>query len=457
MNKIRRGNQVSSETVYTVAELTEKIAEKLEYAPDLKAVWVKGEIAECTRSSMGHWYFNLKDDEAVLKVVLFASQARHLKFTLTSGMEVLVKGSVAVYRARGVYQMLATEVESAGQGAYRQALLDRIGRLEKAGYFAKKRTLPEYPFQLGVVTSRSGAAIGDIKRVAGKRWPVANIQLFDCLVQGTEAPASIIKALNKAFLADLDILILARGGGSSDDLWAFNDEEVAKTLFASPIPVITGVGHEIDRTIVDLVADYAAPTPSGAAEVAVPDIKDVADRVNALERSLYNYALQALMEKEKTLRDFAAVINQHEPAKELLRLKERLKSLESLLRSTALYNLEIKDKDFKQLENTFRDLYPGKRIDSFKEKVKGHALKLDNLTFRRFSEIKEMFNSLRYGLELLSPENVLKKGYAVVLKEKQIVRSIKDVTSGDRISVNLKDGTLEAVVESTRKEDKADG
>lgn len=314
---------MSSETVLTVAELTELVAEKLEYAPDLKGIWVKGEIAECTRSSMGHWYFNLKDDAAVLKVVLFASQARNLKFTLTSGMEVLVKGSISVYRARGVYQMLATDVESAGQGAYRQALLELISRLEKDGYFAKKRPLPEYPLKIGVVTSQSGAAIEDIKRVVGKRWPVAEIQVFDTLVQGADAPASIVRALHQAYTADLDVLILARGGGSSDDLWAFNDEDVAKVLFTSPIPTITGVGHEIDRTIVDLVADYAAPTPSGAAEAAVPDIEEVLKNLAALKRSLYNYTLQALMEREKLLSDYLSILNQYEPKKNFCGSKKR--------------------------------------------------------------------------------------------------------------------------------------
>lgn len=448
---------MSSETVLTVAELTELVAEKLEYAPDLKGIWVKGEIAECTRSSMGHWYFNLKDDAAVLKVVLFASQARNLKFTLTSGMEVLVKGSISVYRARGVYQMLATDVESAGQGAYRQALLELISRLEKDGYFAKKRPLPEYPLKIGVVTSQSGAAIEDIKRVVGKRWPVAEIQVFDTLVQGADAPASIVRALHQAYTADLDVLILARGGGSSDDLWAFNDEDVAKVLFTSPIPTITGVGHEIDRTIVDLVADYAAPTPSGAAEAAVPDIEEVLKNLAALKHSLYNYTLQALMEREKLLSDYLSILNQYEPKKELLRIKEKVRSLDSLLKAKTVYTLELKRKNFNVLEQRLSQHHPERLIGSLREKVSGQAYKLDSTVHRRFAEIKDAVANLIYGVELLNPENVLKKGYAIVLKEKAVVKSTADVKAGDKISAKVRDGVIHAVVTATYKEEEADG
>lgn len=434
------------EMVYTVSQLTEKIAEKLEYAPDLKAIWVKGEIAECTRSSMGHWYFNLKDEDATLKVVLFASQAKNLQIVLTSGIEVIVKGSVSVYRTRGVYQMLATEVESAGMGAYRLALIQLMEKLEKEGLFQQKRALPSYPFLIGVVTSKTGAAIADIRRIIGRRWPLAKIKLFPCTVQGEEAPGSIIKALKKAYQTDLDVLILARGGGSSDDLWAFNDEKVARTLFDSNVPTITGVGHEIDRTIVDLVADYCAPTPSGAAEVAVPDIVEVYDLIESLEYSLDTYVNNELNLSNKRLALLVKTLEKHEPQKEFKKINEKINALEKLLTAKALYSLEQKKQAFSAVNKALEEVSPQKEILAKEALIKELFLRLENSKKNMMWELKEKVTSLEYGLNLLNPENLLKKGYAVVYKEKEIIRSVLNVKSGTNITIVLADGQIEAKV-----------
>ncbi len=438
---------MTEERVYTVAELTEKIAKKIEYAPDLKAVWVKGEIAECTKSSMGHWYFNLKDGTSILKVVLFASQAYNLKITLTSGIEVLVRGSISVYRTRGTYQLLATEVESAGMGSYRQALIELTKRLENEGLFAQKRPLPKYPFNIGVVTSQTGAALADIRRIIGRRWPLAVIKLFSCTVSGEDAPESMVSALNKAYRADLDVLLLVRGGGSSEDLWVFNNEELARILYKSPVPSITGVGHEIDRTLVDLVADYAAPTPSGAAEIAVPDLVEVSNQMDNLSRNFNKKINQELILKAKRVELLGKAIEKYEPQKELRRLHDRLKALKMLLNKSALFSLEQKRQTFLAVREAFKDTDPGKNIAANKALLNEYRLLLDTASQKRFLELNEKFKSLVYGLNILNPDNVLKKGYAVVYKEKELVRSVKEIIKGQSLTITLADGRFRAFVE----------
>ena len=440
---------MTEERVFSVAELTEKVAQKVEYAPDLKAVWVKGEIAECTRSSMGHWYFNLKDETAILKVVLFASQASNLKLILTSGIEVLVRGSVSVYRARGTYQLLATAVESAGMGAYRKALVELTERLEKEGLFAQKRPLPKLPFNIGLVTSKTGAALADVRRIIGRRWPLAIIKLFPCTVSGDEASESIIEALNKAYRAELDVLLLVRGGGSSEDLWPFNNEQLARTLYKSPIPSITGVGHEIDRTLVDLVADYAAPTPSGAAEIAVPDLNEISNRIDNLNVNLSQIAKQELLFRVKRVEVLSKAVEKHEPKKELKRLSERVKTLEMVLNKSSHFSLEQKKQAFFVLSQAFKDTSPKKNITANKALLKEYSLRLDTVSQKRFKEVEEKFNSLVYGLDLLNPSKVLKKGYALVYKEKKLIQSINELAKGQSLMIGLADGSFKAIVEET--------
>lgn len=435
------------ELVYTVSELTEKIAEKLEYAPDLKAVWVKGEIAECTRSSMGHWYFNLKDETGLLKVVMFSYQARNVKIPLTSGIEVLVKGSISVYRQRGAYQMLATEIESAGMGAFRLSLIELTTKLEKDGYFQQKRSLPNYPINIGVATSKSGAALKDIQRVVGKRWPVANIKLFPCTVQGDEAPESIIGALKKAYRdKSLDLLILARGGGSTDDLWAFNDEKVAITLFESPIPTVTGVGHEIDRTIVDLVADYAAPTPSGAALVSVPDIQEVYSKIGYLSQSLLKRVECDLLLREKRIGFAVKALEKYEPKKELNRLLERLKTLKRLLNAKALFSLKEKDQRFLLVKKELHDQRPNEKLRHYKRHINDNLNLQKTLCQHRVWQLKEQLSNLETGLELLNPRSVIQKGYALIRKDRGLIRSVKEVKENDHINILLSDGEISAQV-----------
>lgn len=445
---------MAEERVFTVAELTENIASKLEYAPDLKAVWVKGEVAECTRSSMGHWYFNLKDDTATLKVVMFASQARNLKLTLTSGIEILVKGSISVYRAKGNYQMLATDIEAYGMGAYRQALLALMEKLDQEGLFKQKRVLPEYPLVIGVVTSPSGAAIADIRRIIGRRWPLTRLKLYPALVQGEEAPPSIVKALKKAYQDHLDLLILARGGGSSDDLWAFNDENVARTLYASPFPTITGVGHEIDRTLVDLVTDYSAPTPSGAAEVAVPDFEEVYDNLEYLGNSLNSLVQQELLNREKKLNLLVKSLEKHEPWQELLRLEQRLSSLKKLLDTKAFYVLEQKKRRIQSLKELLTEESPETEILKQKARLKELALRLGKSKEKRFTELKDKTYNLAYGLELLNPDNLLKIGYAVVFQKGKNIKSVDDIALESAIQVKLADGSLKAKVMQIEKDPK---
>lgn len=313
--------------VYSVTELTRMVKENLESDPRLGSVWVRGEIGTFKRHSSGHVYFTLKDSNSLLRCVMFRSFARRLRFEPGSGLGVLTLGEVSVYERDGAYQLYVRELQPDGLGAQYLALEQTKERLTKEGLFAleRKRPLPEFPRRVAVITSPVGAALQDILAVAKRRFAGIEILLCPVLVQGEEAPVQIVRTLERLNeIEDVDVVILARGGGSREDLWAFNNEQVARQIAASRAPVVSAIGHEIDNTLADLAADVRAPTPSAAAELVLPDKKQLARELLYCSQRLNEAMRQHLSRYRNAL---SAMLNQDPWYEPLSQLSERRQAL----------------------------------------------------------------------------------------------------------------------------------
>ncbi|HPC03948.1 MAG TPA: exodeoxyribonuclease VII large subunit [Syntrophales bacterium] len=439
--------------VLTVTELTGQIREVLEGT--FGFLWVKGEVSNLRRPSSGHLYFTLKDDSAQIRAVLFRQSAGRLGFDLEDGMEILCRGKITVYGQRGEYQILVDAAEPRGLGALQKAFEQLKKRLEEEGLFdrARKKPLPFLPERIAVVTSPTGAVIRDILNITGRRFPSVDILVVPVRVQGAEAAPEICEAialLNEHSLAD--VMIVARGGGSLEDLLPFNDERVARAIHASRIPVISAVGHEIDFTIADFVADLRAPTPSAAAELVVPGRDDL---MKHLVRNRERLA-EGIRTKVKPLRD-------------------RLEFLQGLVRSPARRIDESRiglDRLLEEMEKEMRGTLESKteRADRERERlmaasprgrVREVLFQLDsvgkNMVAGLQSSLRDRTSLLRKcgaSLDALSPLSVLRRGYGIVRKwpEGRIVRDASTLAAGDRVSARLNAGTFLAGVISTSPE-----
>ena len=398
----------------TVSQINEYVKMLMDSNPVLKNVWVKGEISNFKNHySTGHLYFSLKDDTGLLRAVMFRTSAQKLNFLPKDGMKVLVRGRISAFVRDGQYQIYAEEMVPDGVGALYLAFEQLKQKLAARGLFdeARKKPLPKYPARIGIVTSPTGAAIRDMLNILGRRFPCAEIRLYPAQVQGPDAPPQLIRGIeyfNKSQSAD--VIIVGRGGGSAEDLWAFNDERLALCVAASKIPVISAVGHESDFTICDFVADRRAPTPSAAAELAVPD-------------------------REELLRSLAKVSGKLSSV--LSRRIETDRSRLKLLRESGVLSGAAPMLNEKRMVL----LYMEKNLDSV----------LRNTVTRSSTAL----SGVAARLEALSPLSVLARGYGVVTDvEGAAVRSVSCIKEEDDISVRVSDGTLVATVKSVQKEKK---
>ena len=393
----------------SVSELNTFIKMLLESAPTLNDVYVKGEISNFKNHiSSGHFYFSLKDKDSQIKAVMFRSSASKMKFVPENGMMVVAHGRVASYVRDGQYQLYADSMEPDGVGALYIAFEQLKQRLAAQGVFApeKKKPLPKIPKTIGVITSPTGAAVRDIINIATRRFPFAKIVVYPALVQGENAASSLISGIR--YFNDTgsaDVIIIGRGGGSIEDLWAFNDENLAKTVCASEIPVISAVGHETDFTICDFAADLRAPTPSAAAELAVPDTAELKHKINNIISRESAVLLQMLSAKRETLARYEKSRYLSSPGHMIDdRRMALVLSSERLMTSAAHVN-----------------------------EIKKHAL-----------------SALSGKLEALSPLAVLSRGYGVVSSEEgKVIKEIADVSVGDKITVKVRDGEIHAGVSGT--------
>ncbi len=395
-----------SQVSLTVTDITRYLRQLLESDMLLQDVWVLGEVSNLSRPSSGHIYFTLKDNQCALRCVIWRSAAQRLRFDLQNGMAVEAHGSISLYEQSGQYQLYVIAVRPAGEGMLYQRLMRLKADLEAEGLFdlERKRSIPPFPKRIGIVTSPSGAALQDMLNTLRRRFPLVEVLLAPCSVQGAEAPAEIVRAIQALNHADPpDVILVARGGGSLEDLWAFNDERVVRAVCASRVPVITGVGHETDFTLVDFASDLRAPTPTGAAMLAVPDVDDLKESLLATEERL-NAVYRGILYSHRA--DADALRSDLLRASPLWRIRnslQRLDHLDQRLERAAVGGLSLK------------------------------RLKLQNATQR---------------LAALNPTAVLRRGFAIVRKAEDgaIVRDPARLAPGDRLHIRVANGDFNADV-----------
>ena len=410
----------------TVTQLTRYIKYKIDNDVHLNEVFLRGEISNFKAHSRGHFYFTLKDETSRINAIMFASNTRSLKFVPQDGMKVLVTGKVSVYEANGGYQIYVNELLEDGIGNLYIAFEQLKKKLEEEGLFKEiyKKPIPKIPKKIGVITAPTGAAIRDIISTIKRRWPLTEIYLYPALVQGEDAKEDIVRQIKRADLAGLDTLIVGRGGGSIEDLWAFNEEIVARAIFECSTPVISAVGHEVDFTIADFVADLRAPTPTGAAEMAVPQLKDIENYLHQVVIRLNNSITSHIkMDRQRLMKLTSRSIFQNPimiyQTKELAfdHLMERLKF--------SLVNLKnIKEKEFIQIKNSYVLRNP----------------------YQLLEQKKNRFVPVLAKLETLSPLLTLKRGYTITKKDDKVINSSKKLKKDDLLEVEFHDGVVQTKV-----------
>jgi len=438
--------------ILTVSELTQEIKGILEDKfPD---VWVEGEISNLRIPPSGHIYFTLKDDFSQIRTVLFKMQARTLRFVPEDGFQVICGGRVSLYEKRGDYQLILKSIEPKGIGALQLAFLQLREKLEKEGFFdlAQKKPIPMVPEKIGIVTSPTGAVIQDMLHILERRFENLHILLFPVRVQGEGASSEIaeaIKYFNK--FTDVDVIIVGRGGGSLEDLWAFNEEAVARAIHHSKIPIISAVGHETDYTIADFVADLRAPTPSAAAELVVRDKREIKKILHYLGGRLENQMLQILQGYRTDLFHLRKIFK--EPEKQIEEYFLRVDDLVNRLRLLTTWTLKRRGEKCLHLSESLLLRNPMQRVK--------------NLRFFIFEAKKRLGQNIKYSIEIqrqrvggilgkldsLSPLSILQRGYSITRKlpSLQILRDAAHVKQGDKVEVKLYQGTLLCDVEKTEK------
>ena len=442
------GKTLAGRQVYSVSQLNRLARQLLEQ--DLPVMWVEGEISNLARPASGHLYFSLKDDKAQIRCALFRSRSGRTEVAAANGQQVLVRGRVSIYEPRGDYQLIVEHLEPAGEGLLRRRLEELKRTLAAEGLFdeSRKQDLPRLPRQIGVITSPTGAAIRDILHILKRRFPAIPVVVYAVQVQGEQAKFDIVRALaTAAARAECDVLILARGGGSLEDLWAFNEEIVARAIAACPIPLIAGIGHEVDFTIADLVADVRAPTPSGAAELAVPDGRDWLRRLAVLERRLALSARRSLEGSRLALRTAIARLARCHPGFMLRQNVQRLDELRGQLGAALRNRLTLDDLRVRGAIARLRSGSPGIRVRMTAERVAGTKRRLAAAARARLTIPGTQLAVLSGRLHTVSPLRTLERGYAIVQDASgNVVRSHLQVQPGDAITARVADGELKATV-----------
>ena len=413
----------------SISQLTRYIKFKFDNDEHLGHVFLRGEISNFKAHTRGHYYFTLKDETSRINAVMFSSNASKLLFRPTDGMKVLVTGRVSVYEATGGYQIYVEDMVEDGVGNLYVQFEELKKKLQQEGLFdpSKKKKIPKIPKTVGIITAPTGAAIKDILSTIKRRWPITKTILFPSLVQGASAAPEIIKQIEKAQEFDLDVLIVGRGGGSIEDMWCFNDEQVARAIYACKIPVISAVGHEIDFTISDFVADLRAPTPTGAAEMAVPNISDFYQYFGQIELRLEQAIMTMITSKKDQL--------------------ETLKKSYILTNPIAMY--QVKEQRFDSLFEKIH-LLMNSIIANEKNNCQILKQKLENNIQKVLENEQHRYLHALNKLEILNPLLTIKRGYSITRNQDHVVTSIQQVKPHDKIEIEVTDGLIEARVEEVK-------
>lgn len=438
--------------IFSVSQLNRQARQLLE--THLPLLWVEGELSNVSIPSSGHWYFTLKDDQAQVRCCMFRNRNMLVRFKPQQGQHVLLRARVSLYEGRGDYQIIAEHMEEAGSGALQRAFDELKHKLSQEGLFneANKKALPSLPKHIGVITSPTGAAIHDVLSVLERRFPGIPVTVIPVAVQGKESAPQIVKAIDLANRAGLfDVLLLTRGGGSMEDLWSFNEEIVARAIFNSELPIVSAVGHEVDFTIADFVADLRAPTPSAAAEILVPDAGDWLDKFIGFEMLLEEAMLRRLQQWQRHLHNLRQRLRH--PRERLEQQSQRLDNLELRLKNHIKHLLNDFKNRIKQLQIRQQAHHPQVRLQQLNERIAAHHQRLQTAQYRLIERKQQALGEAARMLNTLSPLNTLDRGYALITDaqtQKLITRS-DQVTPGTAVTARVAQGEFVCRVESITK------
>ncbi|WP_240310338.1 MULTISPECIES: exodeoxyribonuclease VII large subunit [Listeria] len=443
------------EKYLTVEALTKYIERKFEADPYLKQVFVKGEISNLKTPASGHIYFTLKDEAAMLRSVMFAKSVAKLPFQPEDGMNVLVTGRVSVFNKAGRYQFYVDSMEPDGVGALYVQFEQLKAKLDKEGLFdaAHKKVLPSFPSKIAVVTSATGAAVRDILTTIHRRMPSVEVLVFPTLVQGETAARKIAENIARINARnDIDLMIIGRGGGSLEELWAFNEEIVVRSVFDSDVPIISAVGHETDFSLADFAADVRAATPTAAAELAVPHYQDLNERLLERKYRLTNLMRQTLERSEVNLRAKRERLLLRGPRKLLDEQTERLDYFSGRMQNAFSRVIWQQETRLTQFSNRLQLVSPERLVADAKRDTKELAGRLQVATTDIIKLKRYEFEKHISALELLSPLSLLKRGYGVTYRAGKVVKEVRELSAGDEVKVVLSDGAFLANVTSKEEE-----
>lgn len=394
---------IMNDKYLTVSVINRYIKHRIDSDENLQTVYIKGEISNFKWHTSGHLYFSIKDETSKINAIMFKSYADKINFKPQDGSKVLIIGRISVYEATGNYQIYVEDMQEDGVGNLYIAFEKLKKKLQEEGLFDEihKKPIPKYPEKIGVITANTGAAIRDIVSTIERRYPIAQIYLFPSLVQGENAKEDIVKKIKLADTYDLDVLIVGRGGGSIEDLWPFNEEIVARAIYEAKVPIISAVGHEVDYTIADFVADLRAPTPTGAAELAVPNLIELQNYLNQL----------SIRSKENILK----------------KLHFETLKLDGFKNSYILKNPMIIYENKKQKLDVLQD-------------------NLQKIILQKMENTKQKMQNLIEKLELVNPLNILKRGFSLTYKEDKIIKEVKDIQENDNLKIRYHDGQISVIV-----------
>ncbi|MCM3762755.1 exodeoxyribonuclease VII large subunit [Alkalihalobacillus oceani] len=442
---------MKAQDIYTILEATRYIKAMMEEDVLLQDIWLRGELSNVKWHSRGHLYFTIKDDQSRMQAVMFAGHNRYLAFRPENGMKVLLRGEINVYEPYGQYQFYAKEMQPDGIGSLYLAYEELKEKLQAEGLFdaGRKRAIPAHPKRIAIITSPTGAAIQDIYTTLKRRYQLAQLTLFPVLVQGEQAPGSIVAAIEQASAAGcFDVMIVGRGGGSIEELWAFNDEQVARTIAAATVPVISAVGHETDYTISDFVADLRAPTPTAAAELAVPDQQELTRMISALERQLIRGMKERLERETSRLSRLQRSYAFRYPGQLVRQKEQELDGLIERLKRAMKYRVAEPVNRLNTTTGRLKRLHPDQQLMLAKERTERLEQALIKSMQTRLKSGQQAFQKRLGELQLLSPLRLMDRGYSLVYDEQnKLLKSVAQVELGQPVQIQFQDGEVNCRVE----------
>jgi exodeoxyribonuclease VII large subunit len=448
-----RASDSQGRRIYSVSVLNAEV--RLLLDTSLPSLWIQGEISNLARPASGHLYLSLKDDRAQVRCAMWRQRAQGLGFQPRNGQQILARAKVSLYEPRGDYQLIIEYMEEAGEGLLRQRLEELKGKLAAEGLFDEqhKRPIPTLPRRVGIITSPSGAAVRDVLKILGRRFPAVPALIYPVPVQGEGAAEKIARAIALANTrAECDVLIVTRGGGSLEDLWAFNEEPVARAIFNSQIPVISAVGHEVDVTISDLVADLRAPTPSGAAEMAVPDSDSWGRHLNQQLQRLASLAGRKHQQLAETLGYLSGRLRRRDPRQRLAQDSQRLDELELRARRAILARLSMGGRDLRALVARLASASPARQLGQQSQRRQALQARLARAAGNQLERKGQALASLARELNAISPLATLGRGYALVFDARgKLVIDVTGLKPGDAIRAQVANGQIHASVTDTEK------